>query len=269
MHIDIPVSGGLDSTVLWYEALRDTDHRITAIHYREDYNPTFQQAQQRSLDAVNAVAAWLRSEVRDFDLVFGDVVKADINGVEYDSAEQISIKTDSVEPKAEIYWLRCRYSTHGFHATRLGVDQVWLGLNLWNGRLIKQLDRKSSLAGRDGAYAQYSTIPLVTPFDDPPRGRFSLMRSLPSALLPLIVTCHRGSPDTCAEATGRPCVLCRARLFYESVCAGVPDEKVRALDVRLRRLSDSALNPRVARYALLRDQMEWVSWLAAGGNPEE
>ena len=236
MRVMIPVSGGLDSTVLLHETLRNTRHEVVALYYTEDYSGTFAALDPVQREAAAAVVAWLKANVRAFTFEVVPVRKVNANN-----------------GRLAADWRSRRYASHGYHARERDVAQVWLGLTTWNQGREKP--------GAVAIYRAYTGARLVTPFRREGLGRCSVRRRIDPELWPLIVKCHMGG--ACGS-----CTTCRFYNFYDFYCPTLSADELKAMDQRLARLAKLGDDSRWHRYKILQRD-DWGSWIRAGADPDQ
>ena len=270
MKIMIPASGGLDSTVLLWKTLRETDHDVIAVHFDDaPYMAAFPGVTGKTArDAIKTICAWLRSEVRDVTLDHAATVRVDPGGNPFPS-EPRPVRPGFASRSSQ-EWLYCRYASMGAAAKRLGVDQTWVGLTTWN--LGRGNDWRVDANNTYKAYA--GEIPLVRPFlteakagNAWPAGRSRLRnrREIPSSLLALVAGCRKGSPP-CGT-----CYWCVIDDFYKTHCADLSDANLLLVEKHIEKIAcvgahyDEA-DPETFRSDEMRRQVadyDWKSWRAS------
>ena len=262
MKIMIPASGGLDSTVLLHETLRDTSHDVVAVNYAEDYLDPGQLPAQRA--AFDGVVSWLKANVREFDIETGVVKYQRKSGMLYDPSEMMHHFSPRDKQRTKTYWMKCRCASHGHNAARLGVDEVWLGLTTWNLNYIgyPHLRRLMDLAYEDYA----GSIPLRSPWVELRadgniygRGRLEIRHALAPQLVEIV------SPDSTPSET--------FDAFYDAICAGRTLQEVQEVEEQIEWLASigrhfSKADPRTYRHnhhkTVIAELDTWKAWDAAG-----
>ena len=240
MRIMIPISGGLDSTVLLHQALRDTAHNVVAVHYREDYNARFLEWRDRHVTATTAIMAWLTDNIRAFEFRNIPIRTTQYDGAVLESGD----------------WRAHRYATHGLATSMVAPDEVWIGLTTWN-----VLGIHGSSGGILAAFAPSVTV--RTPFRTDGLGLFSVRKLIHDSLWPFVVKCDASEGDDCGN-----CNKCRIYRFYDTYCDGETADVVKRVDQRIARLALNGEDPRRERHVTL-DRTDWQEWIDAGADPEE
>ena len=233
MKIMISVSGGLDSTVLLYETLRDTDHEITALHVEEDYFIGIPDNVRIENASCRRIVAYLKANVREFDFVSRPPVKHTSDGRPFSQEETNPVRPGFLQ-RRNTYWIKCRNASLGRYTDELKPDQTLVGLTAW--------DMVDWISIGEAAYYDYTDIPRSIPWVRKSvsggrvrylgPGRFQIMKRLPEALRPMIVSCS-------APAKGVVCGFCKICVdwnFYDEHCRTATVERVEKIEDRLARL---------------------------------
>ena len=263
MKIMIPASGGLDSTVMLAETLRNTSHEVVAVFYDEDYLFDDTTAQRTAFDAVTA---WLASNVRALEVRIGETKYGRPSGLPYDRAEEMPFLPGGTNI-SKTFWLCCRYASHGHNATAIGSDEVWLSLTT-NNRRHSTYPGWGAKAMR--AYSDWAgDIPLRTPWIEKRadgnvygRGRIENRRAIDPALYDLV---HVDSM--------KADVLEAFETFYNEFCRNATDAQIAVIAERIERracFGRYAVHAVAETYnhldfaVVIGDLEDWRAWDAAG-----
>lgn len=225
MHVMIPASGGLDSSVLLMEVLRDTDHEVTAVYLPEDYNDFFRRIEPASRAAFDRVIDRLKGEHRSFGAEIGEVVRVRKDGTAFALDETVPVRSGFAR-RSTLYRARCRAASHAHNAERLKADEVWMAWSAWDCRY--GLDTMWPEWERE--FRAYTARPWQWGFGRPGTpgmpGRVEVAHRA-GELGDLILSCYFRSDD--GEPCGY-CNLCRFWRFHRELCAGLTLAQARQID---------------------------------------
>ena len=229
MKIVIGFSGGLDSTVLLYETLRDTDHDITTVHISEtvfsEYGPPMRQAHDE-------IVRYLQKNVREFTSI---VAPETTNSVDMplDEDELLPYLTGS-EQKFHVHPWRVRRASLARATSRLRADEFWWAHNAWDLRWgVETYDRADTTWNDIIAMATRRPWWDLEYKENIP-GYFQIMRRLPAELRHTVERCHRSqTPGACTP--GDECFLCLAWNFYHNHCEVLADDELDTAEKELQR----------------------------------
>ncbi len=229
--------GGVESTALAYETLRDTDNEVILLNLDESRhyssNPPESRRPQIEKDSTKACAEWLSANVRAISEVrYGDlVVLGKPAGTDLEKPDFQPCRTGYTQTSdAYVCWGKEKLHTLAHYAELWECDEVLTGMCLW--------DTDNDLQERVWVpyYEAQTSIPLrhrgyYTAHEDGTYsgvGRFELQSRIPAALWALTVRC----PSTPACGT---CQRCKLNAYYDTHCAGKTTEEIRAVDDALHR----------------------------------
>ena len=243
MKILIPTSGGLDSAVLLYETLRDTDHEIVSVHIEEDFLGVG-NAEKNVLAGKSSsqrVADWARQETRNFQFETRGSQKENSSGEPFSEMESHPIRIGFSETRLA-RWLRCRSASIGKAAEEFAVEEVWLALTTWD----KAWWGYNWTVIAEESYNEFSTIPRVKPWISFEKdaegnltrvvgaGRLEVMRRTPPSLRGIIAACSRPGAE---NAPCGNCRSCAAWSFYDLFCAAKTKEEIQSVEDQLEKLA--------------------------------
>ncbi len=272
MKLMIPASGGLDSTLLLYEALTTTAHDVVAVHYDEGWLAVRDPRREAlAAEAFDAIAAWLRREAREFRTLYGPTVEIDSSSAPFPNAER-PVRPGFAETE-RTGWHHEIFATHGHYAGETGADEAWVALNTWNRRRDTAWLGIERVAFRDragpGRALRYPWLAFRNGVWTG-RSRLGNLRRIPAELHALTTRCYRdGGPGDCGA-----CLSCLARVFHDRWCRSLDDVGLARIEERIEELAyfgrhfdkaDAATYRHRQIDDVLRDEEGWRAWFNAEG----
>ena len=272
MSVMVAASGGIDSVVLLYETLRDTNHDVIALRVPEDsyWEGASKEFFDRERAAFWAVCDWCAKNLRAFDAREGAVVKHNPDGRPYNPNGKLPIRPGRAATMGT-YWAECRYGSVGYNAKSLGVDAVLWGLTTWNNRLSAE-HHKIHIR----AFERWAGLPFVAPWIDSltifgerrGRSKLNVLDAAPPELRDLSSFCTVQVP----QGPWCPCKGCAVRRFYRLIYIPNAARKKEIEDriFRLTHMGPYALKPTKASfntntiYKVISDIPGWARFLREG-----
>ena len=230
MRTLVACGAGVDSTVLAYILLRDTDEEIVLVYYREDRWDDHPSILKREEKAHIAIARWLTKNVRSCTALVRDTVDIKLDrDARYEVRKGFMLVHDTTFGG----WGIERYAMHAAEAERLKADRIVLGINTWD------TDTDFHPMYWLPVYRKRTSIPLELPFFEDPHdhwhegpglGRFEVQSFLPDDLFKRTTRCREKGGRPCGE-----CQRCRINAFYDRHCRGKTRREIRAIDRKIEK----------------------------------
>ena len=228
-------SGGIESTVMALEKLRDTEDEVILVNLNEQrHYPDAIERGKIEAACTKACAKWYADNIRP-----AAEVRYDELPVLGPAAEREEPDAEIMQPvrkgyaqKTDIYivWGKEKLHALAAHAEAVQADEVLTGMCLWD----------TCHDFQETIWVPYfkalTDIPIRHPYYTAHAdgtysgvGRFELQSRIPEDLLALTVKCHQDEPPTDA------CWRCELDAYYREHCAGKTLEEIRAVDDALHR----------------------------------
>ena len=224
MRILVSCGGGVDSTALSLQLLRETTDEIIMMYI---YEPEWRLDVPDSVAYVNKeercffeCVTWLRANVRP-------VTAMSVHAVhEYQRTDPFGVVRRGFTQKCPIFGGKNLFATYAKYANELNVDQLSVAMTTWD-----LYGDHHSLYWMP-IYQARTNVPIVYPFMDKTHedsdglGRFEVQSTLPAELFAKTIQCWTDPP--CGI-----CLRCRLNAYYQEHCIGHSREEIASVDDEL------------------------------------